>query len=42
MLREIRGKHGDILDAIRTQKELSQETEGKLKAALDQFAKTFA
>ena len=30
-----------ILDAIRTEKAISDDTKGKLKAALDAFAKTF-
>jgi F-type H+-transporting ATPase subunit alpha len=38
---EIRAKHGDILKAIREQKEISNDTEAKLKAVLDQFVKTF-
>src|ERR1700704_6311763 len=35
LLRSIRAKNGDILDAIRSEKQLSAETEAKLKAALD-------
>ncbi len=42
LLGEIRAKHSDILDAIRTERELSAKTEEKLKAVLDQFVKTFA
>jgi F-type H+-transporting ATPase subunit alpha len=42
LLSEVRAKHGDILDAIRTERELSKATEDKLKAFLDQFVKTFA
>jgi F-type H+/Na+-transporting ATPase subunit alpha len=42
LLRSLRGKNKDILDAIRTQKALSPELEAKLKAALDDFAKAFA
>ena len=38
----IRDKHSDILTTIRTEKALSEETEGKLKAFLDDFVKTFA
>jgi len=41
-LRYIRDKHGDILETIRNEKALSDATEGKLKQALDAFAKTFA
>jgi F-type H+-transporting ATPase subunit alpha len=42
LLRSLRSKGKDILDAIRTQKALSPELEAKLKAALDDFAKAFA
>ena len=42
MLGDIRAKHGDILAAIRTDGGLSEATEGKLKAALEAVAKTFA
>ncbi|MFT0859289.1 F0F1 ATP synthase subunit alpha [Ancylobacter sp. G4_0304] len=38
----IRTNHADILDAIRTSKELSKETTASLVKALDAFAKTFA
>ena len=38
---EIRAKHGDVLAAIRTEGEISQATEGKLKGVLDGFAKSF-
>jgi len=38
---EIRGKHGDVLAAIRSEGEISQATEGKLKGILDGFAKGF-
>ena len=31
-----------ILDAIRTDKAISDDTKGKLKGALDAFAKSFA
>jgi F-type H+-transporting ATPase subunit alpha len=31
-----------ILDAIRTDKQITDDTKGKLKAALDSFSKTFA
>jgi F-type H+-transporting ATPase subunit alpha len=41
-LRLMRSKHKDVLDAIRTSKQLTPDTEGKLKAALDEFAKAFA
>ena len=42
MLSEIRANHGGILEAIRQERALSEETEAKLKAALDSFARTFA
>ncbi|MCH7957520.1 MAG: F0F1 ATP synthase subunit alpha [Proteobacteria bacterium] len=42
MLDELRANGQDILHAIRDEKELSEETEGKLKSFLDGFAKTFS
>src|SRR3954462_4226186 len=39
---ELKTKGGDILDAIRKERELSSATEDKLKNFLDQFVKTFA
>jgi F-type H+-transporting ATPase subunit alpha len=42
LLRSMRSKGKDIMDAIRTQKALSPELEAKLKAAMDDFAKAFA
>jgi F-type H+-transporting ATPase subunit alpha len=42
LLRAIRAKYADILNAIRAEKQLSADTEGKLKAALDDFATGFA
>jgi len=41
LLGEIRARHPDILEAIRTERELSAKTEEKLKTVLDQFVKTF-
>jgi F-type H+-transporting ATPase subunit alpha len=41
MLNSIRAKN-DILDAIRTDKELKKDTETKLAAAIEQFVKVFA
>jgi F-type H+-transporting ATPase subunit alpha len=41
-LRMMRGKHQDVLDGIRKEKQLTPDLEGKLKAALDEFAKSFA
>jgi F-type H+-transporting ATPase subunit alpha len=37
----MRNQHKDVLDTIRTSKQLAPETEQKLKAALDSFAKQF-
>ena len=42
LLRYMRDRHKDILDAIRDQKEISKETGDKLKTAVDSFAKVFA
>jgi F-type H+-transporting ATPase subunit alpha len=42
LLRLMREKHADILDAIRSEKEISAATGDKLKAAVDAFAKAFA
>ena len=42
VLRLMRGQHKDILDAIRTQKQLTPDVEGKLKNVLDGFSKSFA
>ncbi len=41
-LRLMRSKYADVLATIRTQKQLSPETEEKLKAILDEFSKSFA
>jgi F-type H+-transporting ATPase subunit alpha len=41
LLRMLRDQGQDILDAIRTEKVLSEETEKKLVAFLDKFAKGF-
>ncbi|MFQ5775154.1 MAG: F0F1 ATP synthase subunit alpha [Kiloniellaceae bacterium] len=38
---ELRANGQDILEAIRTEKEISEATEEKLKAFLDSFARTF-
>ncbi|HYD66746.1 MAG TPA: F0F1 ATP synthase subunit alpha, partial [Azospirillum sp.] len=40
-LSEIRAKGADILAAIRNDKQITKETEEKLKAFLDSFAKVF-
>ena len=42
MLAYLRNDHADVLAMIRDTKDLGDEVKGKLKAALDQFAKTFA
>ena len=41
LLRFVRDKHGDILEAIRTEKAISDTMMPKLKAAVDSFAKSF-
>jgi F-type H+-transporting ATPase subunit alpha len=41
-LDEIREKGADILSAIRDERDLSEETEGKLKSFLEEFVKVFA
>jgi F-type H+-transporting ATPase subunit alpha len=41
-LDELRAKGGDILEAIRKDKQLTDDTDGKLKAFLDDFSKKFA
>ncbi len=42
LLRSVRGKNKDVLDGIKTQKQLTPELEGKLKSAIDAFAATFS
>ncbi|MGA7713279.1 MAG: F0F1 ATP synthase subunit alpha [Rhizomicrobium sp.] len=42
LLRLMRGRHQDVLDAIRTGGTLTPEIEAKVKAILDAFAKDFA
>jgi F-type H+-transporting ATPase subunit alpha len=42
LLTLMRTQHQDILDAIRDSKDLDDATAGKLKAAVDGYAKTFA
>ncbi|MEM8937413.1 MAG: F0F1 ATP synthase subunit alpha [Pseudomonadota bacterium] len=41
-LRKLHGDHADILSTIRDTGKLDEETEGKLKDALDAFSKAFA
>ena len=38
----LRGKHADILEAIRTSKDLSDDSAAKLKGVVDAYAKTFS
>ena len=42
LLTTVRSKHADILEAIRTSGDLNDATAGKLKSAVDGYAKTFA
>jgi F-type H+-transporting ATPase subunit alpha len=42
LLARLHSKHQDLLDTIRTQKELKADTETKLKEALEAFVKSFA
>lgn len=42
LLDEVRAKHSDILDTIRDEQAISDDTEAKLKKMLDEFVKTFA
>jgi F-type H+-transporting ATPase subunit alpha len=42
VLRLMRSKYKDLLDSIRTGKQLTPEIEAKLKSTLDEFAKSFA
>ena len=41
LLSLLRGKHGDLLNAIRDSRDLSDDTAGKLKAVVEGFAKSF-
>lgn len=41
-LGEVRAKHADVLEAIRNEKKLSDDTTSKLKSILDTFAKSFS
>jgi F-type H+-transporting ATPase subunit alpha len=41
LLSEIRAKGADILETIRTEREISEATEERLKAFMDEFARTF-
>src|SRR6186997_3273653 len=42
LLSTVRGKHIEILDSIRTSRDLSSETEAKLKDVVQNYAKSFA
>jgi F-type H+-transporting ATPase subunit alpha len=42
LLRLVRSQHTGILDAIRDSRDLDEATTAKLKAAVDEYAKTFA
>ena len=42
LLRNMRESHADVMETIRTEKEISDATGDKLKAAVDAFAKNFA
>ncbi|MBN2752731.1 MAG: F0F1 ATP synthase subunit alpha, partial [Rhodospirillaceae bacterium] len=41
LMRDLRANHSDILESIRTEKQISDEVEAKLKAAMDAFTKAF-
>ena len=41
-LGRLHSQHADLLEAIRTQKSLTDELEGQLKAALEAFSASFA
>ncbi|MGD0192029.1 MAG: F0F1 ATP synthase subunit alpha [Rhizomicrobium sp.] len=42
LLRMMRARYKDVLDTIRTQKQITPETEAKLKTILDEFVTSFA
>jgi F-type H+-transporting ATPase subunit alpha len=42
LLSLLRSKHADILDAVRTSKDLSSDSEAKLKDVVQNFAKSFS
>ena len=42
MLDHMRGEHADVMTTIDSTGELNEETEGKIKGALDAFSSTFA
>jgi F-type H+-transporting ATPase subunit alpha len=41
LLALLRTQHMDILDAVRTSRDLTDETAGKLKSVVEQFAGNF-
>jgi F-type H+-transporting ATPase subunit alpha len=42
VIAEIRDKHNDLLETIRAEGELSDETDKRLTSVIDGFAKSFA
>ena len=42
LLSELRANHSELLSTIRNEGAISDETEGKIKSALDAYTKTFA
>jgi F-type H+-transporting ATPase subunit alpha len=42
LLSLLRSKHADILDAVRASKDLSSDSEAKLKDVVQNFAKSFS
>ncbi|HEY3777977.1 MAG TPA: F0F1 ATP synthase subunit alpha [Rhizomicrobium sp.] len=42
LLRLMRGRHKDVLDEIRSKKQITPEAEATLKSVLDEFVKSFA
>ncbi len=42
LLDEMRANHGKVLEAIRVEEDISEDTETELKSILDRFVKTFA
>ena len=41
LLSDMRANHADLLDTIRTEQELSDDTQAKLKDAVEAYAKNF-
>ena len=42
LLAEVRAKHADLLETIRDEGEISEQSEEKLKGIMEAFAKSFA